>query len=101
MSAKRKLKTDREAHLELLADAFFEHLERGWCVSNSWWRPGDTEILTILGVSPDPGGDGYSYTVSQCDYARELLTDGLSEYLAKRWKALKDIELTWRSELGE
>lgn len=88
-----------ESHLEKLADAFFEALERedrceygGWGLDDK--RPfgnSDVEddILEIIGETPD-GDDGYRecWSSHQKAYAADLY-DALGDYLRRRWNELK------------
>jgi len=84
---------ERLAHLDLLADAFYENLERGECEYGGWGlddkRPfGNSyvcgDLAEIVGIEIPPYEDKNSYN-EVCQYLNELYSD-LGSYLKFKWE---------------
>ena len=86
-------------HLELLADAFFDNLQRdniefgGWGVDSK--RPFgnsmvEADIAEIIGWDSDIAYEDSERGEEVCDYLRDLYAD-LGPFLVYRWRQLKGI----------
>src|SRR5215510_4025960 len=87
-------------HLLILADAFFDHLQRGFCEYGAWGqddkRPfgnSDVEgdILELLGLKPE-GDDGEDecWSSKQRAYASRLY-EALGPFLRRTWRELRTV----------